>query len=223
MSTVTVTVNKSLPIASRLSEVLFGQIRGRIMTLLFGHPGQQFYLRQIARMVDTSPGNVQRELETLSDIHLIIRLHTGRQVFAQANQLHPIFAELRSLIAKTSGIYQQLGSALQPLAPRIAFAFVYGSVARGEEDAHSDVDLMVIGKVTLDEVLAQLGPAERDIDRSINPTVYTLGEFKTKLRAGNHFLTAIVRGKTVFLVGDENEFRKMGRIRLATEGTVEPG
>ena len=180
------------------------------MTLLFGHPDQRFYLRQIARTVDTSPGNVQRELETLSEIHLITRLHIGRQVFAQANQLHPIFAELRSLIAKTSGIYQQLGTALQPLAPRIAFAFVFGSVACGEEDAHSDADLMVIGKVTLDEVLAHLGPVEKDIDRSINPTVYTLGEFRTKLRAGNHFLTAIVRGKKVFLVGDENEFRKIG-------------
>ena len=223
MSTAPITVNNSLPVDSRLSEVLFGQIRGRIMTLLFGHPDQRFYLRQIARMVDTSPGNVQRELETLSEIHLIIRQHLGRQVFAQANQLHPIFSELRSLIAKTSGIYQQLGTALQPLAPRIAFAFVYGSVARGEDDANSDADLMVIGKVTLDEVLAHLSPVEKGIARSINPTVYTLGEFKTKFRTGNHFLNAIARGKKVFLTGDENEFRKMGGVRVATEGTVEPG
>jgi predicted nucleotidyltransferase len=96
------------------------------------------------------------------------------------------------------------------LAKKIAFAFVYGSMARGDENAVSDVDLMVIGDVSLDEMLMQLATAERDLGRSINPTVFSLKEFKSKLKAGNHFLKSVMRGEKVLLIGDENELGKMG-------------
>lgn len=97
-----------------------------------------------------------------------------------------------------------------PLTDRISIAFVYGSIARGEENSESDVDLMIIGNVTLDEILAHITPVERDLGRSINPTVYSLQEFKSKLRDGNHFLKSVVRSKNVFLIGDEDELRKVG-------------
>ena len=193
-----------------LGDLLFGQTRGRILTLLFGMPDQSFFTRQIARQIGTSVGTVQRELETLSQIGLIERSATGMQVFYQANRDHPAYAELRSLIAKTAGTFHLLRSALAPLVKKIAFAFVYGSMARGDENGASDVDLMVIGDVSLDEILTQLTPAERGLGRAINPTVFSLKEFKSKLKEGNHFLKSVMRGKKVLLAGDEDELRKMG-------------
>jgi predicted nucleotidyltransferase len=193
-----------------LRNLLFGQTRGSVLALLYGTPDQPFFVRQIARQTEiSSVGAVQRELETLAAVGLISRSTLGNQVFYQANREHPAYAELHSLIAKTLGIFQQLRSALAPLAKRISVAFVYGSIAAGEEKAGSDVDLMVIGDVTLDEVLQCLAPAERAIGRPINPTVYSLSEFKSKLHARNHFLSAVMRGKNKFLIGDADDLRKV--------------
>ncbi|MEI9979947.1 MAG: nucleotidyltransferase domain-containing protein [Edaphobacter sp.] len=193
-----------------LGDLLFGQTRGRVLALLYGMPDQTFFVRQIAREIGTSVGSVQRELETLSEVGLLNQTTIGRQVFYQANSHHPAFADVRSLIAKTSGIFHQLRSALASLASQIIFALVYGSIARGDEDAGSDVDLMIVGNVTLDDVLAQLTSVENAIGRPINPTVYSLKEFKTKIKDGNHFLTSVLHGKKVLLIGEEDELRKMG-------------
>jgi len=205
-----------------LSDLLFGQTRGAVLALLYGRVDQSFYTREIAREVDASVGAVQRELENLSRVGLILRKSVGNQVFYQANRDAPIFAEMRALINKTIGIFGVLRSALRPLSKRIIAAFVYGSVAREQETAQSDVDLMVVGKATLDQVLSRLSIAEKGIGRSIKPTVYSVAEFKSKLGAGNHFLVSVLKGQRVFLLGDEDELRKMGGIRLAKAGTDWP-
>ena len=110
---------------------------------------------------------------------------------------------------KTAGIFHQLAEALAPLSKAIEFAFVYGSFARGEERSESDIDLMVVGQVTLDQLLERLTPLERTLGRPVNPTVYSSEEMRAKLKAGNHFLKAIQKGKNTFLIGDEHEFRKL--------------
>jgi predicted nucleotidyltransferase len=167
-------------------------------------------VREISRRVGTSAGAVQRELETLAQFGLIGRSVSGRQVYYKANRNHPVFAEVHSLVAKTVGVFQVLGSALAPLAKRISLAFVYGSMARQEENADNDVDLMIVGDVTLDEVVAQLATVEGAIGRPINPTVYSTDEFKSKLESGNHFLRSVVRAEKVILIGDLDELGKMG-------------
>ena len=202
-----------------LTDLLFGRTRGAVLALLYGRADESFYTREIARQVGASVGAIQRELENLSKVGLILRKSVGNQVFYQANRDMPIFPEMRGLINKTIGIFGILGSALRPLSKQIVAAFVYGSVARKQETAQSDVDLMVVGKVTLDEVLSRLSTVEKGIGRSINPTVYSVAEFKSKFASGNHFLTSVLKGQKVFLLGDEDELRKMGGIRLAKAGT----
>ena len=165
---------------------------------------------------------MQRELENLSKVGLIVRKSVGSQVFYQANRDAPIFREMQALVNKTIGIFSIFRSALQPLSKRIDVAFVYGSVAREQETAQSDVDLMVVGKATLDEILSRLYTVEKSIGRPINPTVYSVEEFKSKLASGNHFLTAVLRGQKIFLLGDEDELRKVGGVRLAKAGADQP-
>lgn len=201
-----------------LADLLFGRTRGAVLALLYGRADQSFYTRQIARAVNASVGAVQRELENLSKVGLIVRKSVGTQVFYQANRDAPIFREMQGIVNKTIGVFSVLRSALHPLARRILVAFVYGSVAREEETAQSDVDLLVVGKATLDEILSLLSTVEKNIGRSINPTVYSVVEFKSKLASGNHFLTAVLKGQKVFLLGDEDELRKVGGVRLAKTG-----
>ena len=204
--------------STALSAVLFGQIRGAVLALLYGHADKSFYVRQIARHVNASVGAVQRELEKLAQVDLIVRTAVGNQVFYQVNQLSPVFAEMRTLVSKTVGIFNVLCSALEQLADRVTIAFVYGSVARQEEKSESDVDLMIIGCVELDDVLARLSDVETTLGRAVNPTPYSEDEFKKKLGEGNHFLNAVVKGDKVFLIGNEDELRKMAGVRMAKAG-----
>ena len=202
--------------AEALADVLFGKARGAILALLYGHPDESFYYRQITRQLNgVSVGTVQRELDTLSQLGLIDRSTVGNQVFYQANRKHPVFPELRALVAKTVGAFQVLRSALAPMAKRISLAFVYGSLARQQEKAESDVDLLIVGAVTLEAVLAKVADVEPSLGRAVNPTVYSVSEFRSKLASGNHFVNSVARGKKVFLIGDEDELRKVGGARLA--------
>jgi predicted nucleotidyltransferase len=197
-------------IPDQIGDLLFGQTRGRVLGLLFGRPDQMFFVREIARETNVSVGPVQRELEALYQVGLIRRSRSGHQVYYQANRNHPVFPEIHSLVAKTVGVYRLLETALAPIAESISLAFVYGSMARRDEKAESDVDLMIVGDVTLDEILAQMAGAERAIGRSINPTIYSNKEFKEKLQSGNHFLRSVMNGERVILIGEEDELREVG-------------
>jgi len=201
-----------------LSDVLFGQIRSGVLALLYGWADKAFYVRQIARRVDASAGAVRRELEKLAAVDLIVRTSVGNLVFYQANQRHPIFSEMRALVNKTVGIFNALRSALESLSNRVSIAFVYGSIARQEERAESDIDLMIIGDIELDDVLVRLPEAETALGRAVNPTVYSIHEFKRKLAEGNHFLNAVLGGKKVFLIGNEDELREMAGVRMVKAG-----
>ena len=202
-----------------LSNVLFGQIRGRILALLYGWHDKGFYLRQIARHVHASAGSVRRELEKLAGVDLIIRTSVGNQVFYRANQANPVFTEMRGLVNKTVGIFNVLRSALEKVSEQITIAFVYGSVASQTETAESDVDLLIVGPVVLNDVLTCLPQAETALGRTVNPTVYSLAEFTRKLKDGNHFLNAVVKGPKVFLIGNEDELRKMAGVRMVEAGS----
>ena len=198
---------------------MFGASRGAVLALLFGHADQSFYTRQIARQVDASVGAVQRELQTLAKSGLIVRTPVGNQVFYRANRSSPVFSEMRSLISKTVGAFSVLRSAIQPLSKRIVAAFVYGSMARQEESAASDIDVMVIGQIRLEDVLARFSAAETATGRPINATVYSVAEFKSKLASGNHFANTVLKGTKVFLLGGEDELGKVGRLRLVKAGS----
>ena len=198
-----------------LSTVLFGKTRRAVLSLLYSHPDETFYLRQIARASKGGLGAVQREVRQLFESGIIKRTERGRQVFYQANPESPVFSELKSLIVKTAGVGDVLRAALTPAADRIQTAFIYGSFARGDERRGSDVDVLVIGKVTFAEAVTALSKAQESVGREINPTVYPPAEFQSKLTAGNHFLKSVLKGDKVFLIGDERELARLAKKRLA--------
>ena len=192
-----------------LSETLFGQTRGAVLSVLYGHVGKGFYLRQLARLTDIALGPVQREIRQLVETGLVTRKTVGAQTLYSANQKSPVFREIKSLVNKTVGMRDILAAALDPLRERINLAFVYGSVARSRETENSDVDLMIVGKVDFDEVIAGLAGAEKTLNREVNPTVYSIREFGKKVR-GN-FLKTVLADKKLFIIGDEDDLRELGQ------------
>jgi len=199
----------------RLGTTLFGKTRRAILTLLYSHVDESFYLRQLARSAGVGMGAVQRELKALVDAGIISRNAQGHQVYYQANLQSPVFKELKSLVIKTVGVGDVLRTALAPLADRIDAAFIYGSIARGEERKSSDIDVLIVGNVTFAEVTAALNSAQKTIGREINPTVYPLTEFLSKVRTGHHFLNTVLSGEKLFLIGDKDELERMVKKRVA--------
>ncbi|MBI5723007.1 MAG: nucleotidyltransferase domain-containing protein [Planctomycetes bacterium] len=188
-----------------LSESLFGKARRAVLSLLYSHVDEAFYLRQIVRAACAGQGAIQREVGRLTEAGVISRSVRFKHVYYQANPECPIFQELKILMVKTAGAAETLRDALSDLSGRIIAAFIYGSMARGEEKARSDVDVMVIGKTTFGDVVKALRPAEEKIGREVNPTVYPPAEFKARLAARHHFLTSVLNEPKIFLIGDEND------------------
>jgi predicted nucleotidyltransferase len=209
--------------ADAVGGALFGATRQAVLRLLFGHSDQRFYQRQVIRLVGLGSGAAQRELEQLVAAGILTRTAEGRQTYFQANRACPVFDELSGLIRKTFGTPKVLHEALAALGSRVKLAFIYGSVATGRETAASDVDIMVVGrKISLEDVVSALAQAERELRREINPSVYRTGEFRRKLAEGHHFLSSVVAGPKVFLIGDANELRGLAQIRMAQGAQDEP-
>ena len=193
----------------QLGAALFGKSKRALLALFYVQPERSFYLRQVMRTLGIGQGAVQRELARLVDAGLLVRTQVGSQVHYQANAASPIFAELKSLMLKSSGVADVLREALAGLSERITVAFVYGSMAMGTGKASSDVDIMVIGDVSFGDVVSALQPAQKTIGREVNPSVYSKREYRAKLQAKHHFLTSVIDTPKVFIVGGEHELKRL--------------
>jgi predicted nucleotidyltransferase len=194
---------------SKLSKTLFGKTRRAVLSVLYSHTDESFYLRQLVRITGIGVGAMQRELKQLTESGIIRRLQIGRQIFFQANTDCPVFKELRDLIIKTIGVGDVLRSALVPLAERIQIAFIYGSLARGEETRGSDLDVLVVGDLTFAEVVSAISPLQETLSREINPSVYPVKEFRSKVLEGQHFISTVLEAPKIFVIGDNNELEKL--------------
>ena len=188
---------------------LFSKTRRAVLSLLVGHPDERFYLRQIVDHAGVGVGGVQRELQVLTDAGILRRTKEGMHVYYQADPSSPIYEELRGIVLKTLGVVPLLHKALNPLKDRIWLAFVYGSVAEGQETNISDVDVMVVGDVSFGEVVGATSDLQDQLRREVNPTVYTDHEFQKKIADGHHFLTQVLNGKKLLIIGDEDDISEL--------------
>jgi uncharacterized protein len=126
-------------------------------------------------------------------------------MYYQANKDSPVFADLRSLLLRTAGLVDVLAQALKPVASKVVTAFVYGSIASGNEQSDSDIDLMVVGQASPADIALPSRRARELLGREINPTVYTPAEFSRKRGANDHFLMQVLDKPRLFVIGNENE------------------
>jgi predicted nucleotidyltransferase len=183
------------------TDILFGKTRQAILARLFDEPVQSFYLRELSRQTGISPGALQQELKKLHKADLIIREKDGNRVSYSANATHPIYHELVALVRKTCGVRRMIKHALDPLAEKIDFAAIYGSTAKHTEHAGSDIDLLVVGDLTLAMALETLQPLEAVFAREINLRLYRPDDFRQKLNDRQGFLTGVINGPLDILIG----------------------
>lgn len=191
-----------------VADALFSKAQQRVLGVLFGSPDRSFFASEVIALAGTGTGAVQRELTRLAATGLVTVKRMGRQKHYQANPAAPVFAELRGLVAKTSGVADVVRAGLLPLRDRIHAAFIYGSIAKSEYTSASDVDLMVVSDdLTYGEVFGALEETATRLGRKVNPTVYTRREFQARLKQGNAFITRVLEQPRIWLMGDEHALR----------------
>ena len=187
-----------------VADALFSRVQQRVLAVLFGNPGRSFYANEIIALAGSGTGAVQRELARLEAAGLVTVERLGRQKHYRANAASPVHPELRGLVLKTVGLADVLREALAPLAGEIRAALVFGSVAKGEDTASSDVDLLVVSdRLTHAEIFPALGGAEMQLGRQVSPTIYALAELRRLLDARNAFITRVLEGPKIWVIGGE--------------------
>jgi uncharacterized protein len=192
-----------------LAKILSSEGRAEIFRLLFDDRNAEVHVRELGRLSGISESALREELGRLVKLQLVQRRKSGNRVYYRANEQHPIYPEIRNLVAKTVGLAGVLREALADQAVRAAF--VFGSAARGEMGAGSDVDLMVIGELGLRRVADLLAGVHGAMGREINPHVFTAAEYRRRLAENDHFLKSVMGGPKLFVIGGEDELAAVGR------------
>lgn len=203
---------------SRISDALFSKATKAVLSTIF-REAQGIHLRALMNLTGLGSASAQRELKKLTEAGILVKEEIGKVLLYKPNAASPVYPELRSLLKKTEGVAQQLREALIPYGGQIERAFIYGSVAREEDTAHSDVDLFIlsdtIGSADLYPVLMKI---ERELGRKVSLAVSRTAEYRRKLEVRNHFLVSILNGPVIELIGvanAEQETRQSGEDRSA--------
>lgn len=190
-----------------LSTLITSKSRVEILTWFLTHPGERFHYLQLDKLLKSSRPSIQKELKRLEDAGILLSVKEANVRFYWINQDHPLYPELKSIAFKTAGLADFLKASLTEIG-EVEVALIYGSVAKNVEDMRSDVDLLVIGDVDMDELHEAVEAAEASIGREINPTVYTRMEWDGRVKIEQAFVTDILSGSKIFLIGDEDELRR---------------
>jgi predicted nucleotidyltransferase len=191
---------------SSLADALFSMTQQRVLGLLFGQPDRSFYATEIIALAGAGSGAVQRELARLEQSGLVSARRLGSQKHYQANPDSPLFEELVGIARKTVGLAEPIRKALAPLAPRIDAAFVFGSVAKKQDTAASDVDLLVVSdSLSYADLFGALEPLVGSLRRAVNPQVYSRQELAKQISKGNSFVARILSQPKVWIYGAEGD------------------
>lgn len=200
-----------MPQAITIGDALFTKTQQKVIGLLFRKPDTTFYFNEIVRLAGIGKGTVKRELEKLTAADLLTVKRIGNQKHYQANSSAPVYNELIAITRKTFGIADVIRQTLEPIKKSIEFAFIYGSIAKATDTARSDIDIMIIGNdLAYANIMNLLILAEKELQRTINPNIYSLSDFNNKLQQKNSFLTRILQQKKIIIMGSENVIRKIG-------------
>jgi len=188
------------------------KLRKKILLLYFSHPEKEYYLRELERLLNAPVAYVRRELLNLEKSGLFISRFRGKQRYFRLNKNYPLYEEIKKIVFKTIGIEGSLKKLLRSIK-NIQIAFIFGSFAAKKEDAHSDVDLMIIGNPDEYKLISRINKIELQMDREINYHIYSPSDLKKRVRQGDSFIKNILSKPKIFLISDENELSKLYRKR----------
>ena len=190
-----------------LAEIFSSKGRSEIFRILLGLSGKPLHLREIQRRCNMSVTPIRQELNKLVKLELLSSRKDGNRIYYESNRQHPLFNELHRIVLKTTALGDVLKSALND--EKIKIAFVFGSFARNEEKASSDIDLLVIGDIGMRFLVSMISGISEQIGREINPHILKEHEFKQRLLKKDHFISRVFEADKIFIKGNQNELERL--------------
>ena len=175
------------------------------------HPQEETYLTRIVRATGKVLIQVQRALKRLEESGLVKKILRGNKAYYQANATHSAFNDLKQVLIRTIIFSDRIESELSLIKNKIAYGFIFGSTARHTDTPTSDVDLFLIGNLTLEEAGHLSYPLSIELGREVNTVIYTLKDFRKKMKEQHTFITEVVQNPKIWLFGNEHEFEKICR------------
>lgn len=194
-----------------IGNALFPKIKRQLLTLFFVTPDKKYYFREITRLIKASSGVVMRELRNLTEAGILESEVSGRQRYYWAAPDCMIYSDLRNIVIKTFGVSNNIGDALSKVSPEIKIAFLYGSIPTGTDTGKSDIDLMVIGGISFRKLTSVLKEAEGVLNRELNPTLFSLNEFKNRLKSDDHFIKTVMDSEKIFIIGNADDLAGLAK------------
>ena len=194
---------------SRTLDAIMPKTRQQVLSMLLLNDDKEWYLADLAKAIGTKPANIQREVATLAMSGILKQRRDGNRVYYSADASSPIFHPLRDLFDRTSGIIDTLQQYFLPVLQTNDIAFVFGSFARHDENARSDIDLMIVGDTSLFQLSTSIRAVEKKLQRVLNPITYSTDEFTQKLRSGNHFVSTVWQSPKLFVKGTEDVLARL--------------
>jgi len=180
------------------------KIRRDLLTLFFTNPSQKYYLRELHRQLGYSAGSIRRELLKFQKDNLFNTQKVGNLLYYTVNTKHPLFKELKMIVSKTIGVEGRLKTMLSSVHG-IRIAFVYGSFAGRKEKGSSDIDLMIIGNPDTSLLNEKIAELEKRLRREINPTIYSMEEYRAKKKAKSGFTMELLKNPKIMVIGKEDD------------------
>lgn len=193
----------------KIIDALIPRTRARLLGALYSHPHEWRYLREIAAELELSPSTIQNDIHRFIASGILERNVRGNRSYFRPNSDCIIFQELLGIVRKTVGIADVVLAAMLPFQKQIDAAFIFGSFARNEETVDSDVDLMLIGTITLGDLALAIRDLERTLRRPVNPLVLSREEALKSLKIPNHFLQTVFSGEKLWLMENNHDLARL--------------
>ena len=192
-----------------LSQILSSKVRAELFRILFGVQLKELHMRELERVAGCTIGPIQAELKRLLRLQLVLCRRSGNRLYYKANPEHPLYPDIRSMVMKTTGLVAYLNELFNPRED-IRIAFIFGSIASGNQQADSDLDLMILGDISLRKLSGLLADLRRTLGREINPHVLKVEEFSDRCTHGEHFVSTVLSLPKLFIKGAEDDLAAMG-------------
>jgi predicted nucleotidyltransferase len=198
-----------------LKNLFASKIRINILAQFLMNPDREFYLREFVKILNISPRSVSLELKNLSDIDFLKKRISGHQHYYIANTSHILFKDLQNIFLKTVGVKDVIYKVIKLYEKNIEYCFIYGSIAEGNFSSDSDIDLMIIGDINSKMISKVVLKAGETLNREINFSIFTKKELLQRLNKNDHFISHLYLQPKIFVIGESNEFERMGKKRMA--------
>ena len=186
-----------------LATLFSSRVRAKVLVVFFLSPGEKHNAWELAHRLGENYSAIWKELVRLEKAGILTSEQRSNSKDYQVNQACSIAPELRTIVLKTEGAGAAIKEKLQEMG-RIEEAFIYGSYASGEADASSDLDLMIIGEVNLDQLAPVISALEKELNRPINYIIYSKEEWNEKLVLKDPFWERVTNAPKILLIGGDN-------------------